>query len=485
MHPVHLQRRGYAHGVPELPEIEAWVRELAPLVSRAPDRARRAGARRDAEDVRPAARALDGRRLAGAGRRGKNLLFPTDDGELVLRVHLMSAGRLRYLAPGSEGAEDAGVPARVRGRRPARAHRGRLEEAGGRLAADAGGARGGARPPRARRARAGRGAARARSSRATAAGCTRCSATSARSPGSAAHTRTRSSGARGCRRFALSTDLDDDAGRAARGRDRRGPGARARAAGARARATRDVYQVHDKLGEPCPRLRRRRSAGSTTRSTRSTTAPTARPAGACSRTGACRGCCARGRVPRVRRAVLQPTARLPARRAAHPHRDRARHRAVHRAHRRPQPAALRRGRGRALALRRHHRPGRRHDRAPQRGRRRGPPGPGQRLPARRLELPRAGPTGRRDHGRGRGARGARGQADHDAADDDHQPGRHRRPRRARRSSGPSRSDDPAPARARPARGRARALDDDVVLGLGRRPAAPRGVVARRHGAAPG
>jgi formamidopyrimidine-DNA glycosylase len=40
--------------------------------------------------------------LAGARRRGKNLLFPTDDDALVLRVHLMSAGRLRYLAAGAK-----------------------------------------------------------------------------------------------------------------------------------------------------------------------------------------------------------------------------------------------------------------------------------------------------------------------------------------------------------------------------------------------
>jgi formamidopyrimidine-DNA glycosylase len=51
----------------------------------------------------PPLSALDGRRLAGAERRGKRLLFPTEDGELVLLVHLMTAGRLRYLAPGEKG----------------------------------------------------------------------------------------------------------------------------------------------------------------------------------------------------------------------------------------------------------------------------------------------------------------------------------------------------------------------------------------------
>jgi formamidopyrimidine-DNA glycosylase len=51
----------------------------------------------------PPLSALDGRRLAGARRRGKHLLFPTEDGELVLHVHLMSAGRIRFLEPGAKG----------------------------------------------------------------------------------------------------------------------------------------------------------------------------------------------------------------------------------------------------------------------------------------------------------------------------------------------------------------------------------------------
>src|SRR4051794_10677737 len=51
----------------------------------------------------PPLSALDGRRLAGAKRRAKRLLFPTEDGELVLLVHLMSAGRLRYLKAGEKG----------------------------------------------------------------------------------------------------------------------------------------------------------------------------------------------------------------------------------------------------------------------------------------------------------------------------------------------------------------------------------------------
>src|SRR5437764_14889659 len=56
---------------------------------------------------------LEGRRLAGAERRGKRLLFPTEDGELVLPVHLMTAGRLRYMAPGEKGPKTAAFPLRL------------------------------------------------------------------------------------------------------------------------------------------------------------------------------------------------------------------------------------------------------------------------------------------------------------------------------------------------------------------------------------
>jgi formamidopyrimidine-DNA glycosylase len=89
--------------MPELPEVEAWVRELDPLVSAAD--VLRAGPAHIAtlKTFAPPLSALEGRRLAGARRRGKWLLFPTADGELQLRVHLMSAGRIRYLEPGAKG----------------------------------------------------------------------------------------------------------------------------------------------------------------------------------------------------------------------------------------------------------------------------------------------------------------------------------------------------------------------------------------------
>ena len=89
--------------MPELPEVEAWRRALDGPVSAFP--IERAGPAHIAtlKTFAPPLSALEGRRLAGAERRAKRLLFPTDDGELVVLVHLMTAGRLRYLRPGEKG----------------------------------------------------------------------------------------------------------------------------------------------------------------------------------------------------------------------------------------------------------------------------------------------------------------------------------------------------------------------------------------------
>ena len=89
--------------MPELPEVEAWVRELDAPVSAAP--IERAGPAHIAtlKTFDPPLSALETRRFEGARRRGKHLLFPTDDGELLLRIHLMSAGRLRRLDAGAKG----------------------------------------------------------------------------------------------------------------------------------------------------------------------------------------------------------------------------------------------------------------------------------------------------------------------------------------------------------------------------------------------
>jgi formamidopyrimidine-DNA glycosylase len=88
--------------MPEFPEVEALRRALDDPVRAYP--IEKAGPAHIAtlKTYEPPLKALEGRRFEGAERRGKNLLFPTDDGELVLHVHLMSAGRLRYLRPGEK-----------------------------------------------------------------------------------------------------------------------------------------------------------------------------------------------------------------------------------------------------------------------------------------------------------------------------------------------------------------------------------------------
>jgi len=89
--------------MPELPEMEAWRRQLDDSVSAFP--IVKAGPAHVAtlKTFDPPLSALEGRQLAGARRRAKRMLFPTDDGELVVLVHLMTAGRLRYLRFGERG----------------------------------------------------------------------------------------------------------------------------------------------------------------------------------------------------------------------------------------------------------------------------------------------------------------------------------------------------------------------------------------------
>src|ERR671918_876888 len=83
--------------------MEAWRRALDEPVSAFP--IAKAGPAHIAtlKTYDPPLTALEGRRLSGAERRAKRLLFPTEDGELVLLVHLMSAGRLRFLRTGEQG----------------------------------------------------------------------------------------------------------------------------------------------------------------------------------------------------------------------------------------------------------------------------------------------------------------------------------------------------------------------------------------------
>jgi len=101
--------------MPELPEVEALRRTLDDPVRAFP--IAKAGPAHVAtlKTFDPPLAALEGRRLTGAERRAKRLLFPTEDGELLLIVHLMSAGRLRYLRAGEDGPKSPAFRLRFQG----------------------------------------------------------------------------------------------------------------------------------------------------------------------------------------------------------------------------------------------------------------------------------------------------------------------------------------------------------------------------------
>ncbi len=95
--------------------MEAWRRALDGPVSAFP--IEKAGPAHIAtlKTIDPPLTSLEGRRLRGAERRAKRLMFPTEDGELVLLVHLMTAGRLKYLLPGDEGPKTPAFRLRFEG----------------------------------------------------------------------------------------------------------------------------------------------------------------------------------------------------------------------------------------------------------------------------------------------------------------------------------------------------------------------------------
>jgi formamidopyrimidine-DNA glycosylase len=85
--------------MPELPELEALAEALEPLVTRAPVRAVPVAHFAVVKTATPPLAWLSGHSLTAAERRGKHLLFPTDE-DLILTIHLMTAGKLAYVEPG-------------------------------------------------------------------------------------------------------------------------------------------------------------------------------------------------------------------------------------------------------------------------------------------------------------------------------------------------------------------------------------------------
>src|SRR5204862_5056753 len=91
--------------MPELPEVEALRRSLDDPVRAFP--IAKAGPAHIAtlKTFDPPLGELVGRKFRGVERRGKRLLFPTEEGELVLLIHLMTSGRLKTLKSGEAAPE--------------------------------------------------------------------------------------------------------------------------------------------------------------------------------------------------------------------------------------------------------------------------------------------------------------------------------------------------------------------------------------------
>src|SRR2546429_3972928 len=93
-----------------LPEMEGWRRALDEPVSAFP--VEKAGPAHIAtlKTFDPPLSALEGRRFAGAQRRAQRPPFPTQDGQPLLMIHPMSAGRGRHLLAREDWPEAPAFP---------------------------------------------------------------------------------------------------------------------------------------------------------------------------------------------------------------------------------------------------------------------------------------------------------------------------------------------------------------------------------------
>ncbi len=81
--------------MPELPEVEITARLIGAATAGAGIESALAPGINALQDLRPAAGALDGGRIAGVRRRGKLFLIDVRRRADVVVIHLMSAGRLQ------------------------------------------------------------------------------------------------------------------------------------------------------------------------------------------------------------------------------------------------------------------------------------------------------------------------------------------------------------------------------------------------------
>src|SRR5262245_42863818 len=87
--------------VPELPDVELYLAALRPRVLGHAVRRTRVASPFFVRTFDPPLTAIEGRAIVTLARAGKRLVFGFED-ELFVVVHLMIAGRLRWLEPGAK-----------------------------------------------------------------------------------------------------------------------------------------------------------------------------------------------------------------------------------------------------------------------------------------------------------------------------------------------------------------------------------------------
>lgn len=92
---------GYAPGVPELPDVTVYIEHLRELTLGRPLERVRLASPFVLRTVTPSPRDLEGRSVKAITRLGKRVVFELED-ELFIVLHLMVAGRFRWLDPGAK-----------------------------------------------------------------------------------------------------------------------------------------------------------------------------------------------------------------------------------------------------------------------------------------------------------------------------------------------------------------------------------------------
>src|SRR6476620_6497791 len=109
LHPGALrprERRWHTGPMPELPDVSVYLERLtAKVVGHRLERVR-IGHPFLLRSVTPPIAAVEGQRVVAVERLGKRIVLAFD-GELFVVIHLMIAGRLRWLAPGKKTAPNA------------------------------------------------------------------------------------------------------------------------------------------------------------------------------------------------------------------------------------------------------------------------------------------------------------------------------------------------------------------------------------------